>query len=123
MKELSTVLKYIEEFYPVEFDNLGEATVINLTQATLSNKNINVVSSKQGSDFDVKETIEFVCIVVQGIAATWQLLKEYKSISKPTTNDIKKQLLEAFPDYQKKVLDTPELVALLEQVIKDFEKK
>ncbi|MBN3943181.1 hypothetical protein [Nostoc sp. NMS9] len=118
MRDTNEIVELIEEFYPIEYDLAGRSTVENIAQTTVAGKNIDVISSRRGSNFEVGSTILFLCAVAEGISALLDIIDRFRSKHQSiSVAKVKQELLASVDEDKQDKMDTEVFDQIIQQVV------
>ena len=120
MEVKDRVLSYIESYYPIDYELAGKATTVQIVNSVFANKEIEIVTTDQGSNFDVVASLEVIALVVETVKAVLEIVQYFhEKVEKVTIEKVREKITEKVSKSGKKKLDDEELKQLIREVIKD----
>lgn len=120
MEVKDRVLSYIESYYPIDYELAGKATTVQIVNSVFANKEIEIVTTDQGSNFDVVASLEVIALVVETVKAVLEIVQYFhEKEEKVTIEKVREKITEKVSKSGKKKLDDEELKQLIREVIKD----
>jgi predicted DNA-binding protein YlxM (UPF0122 family) len=118
MEVKDRVLSYVESYYPMDYELAGKANTIQIIDSVFANKAIEIVTSEQGSNFDVVASLEVIALVVETVKAVLEIVQYFhEKKEKVTLEKIKKELVEKLSKSGKKKMEGEELEQLIREMI------
>ena len=116
--ERDEFLYYVETYYPVDYDIVGRSTTIQIIDTILDGKDLKIVTSKEGSNFGIVESIGVVALVIEVIKGVLEIIKSFKEMKEEVTVDkVKKKILEKISESDKEKIANEDLEQLIEEIV------
>lgn len=118
MIEQKDYLYYIENYYPIEYDVVGHSTTIQIINAVLESRQLEVITSQEGSNFGIAESLSLIALVVQIIKAILEIIEYFEKKKEEATIDtIKKEVLKNMSELEKEKVNTEDLNQLIKEIL------
>jgi hypothetical protein len=102
----------------MDYELAGKANTIQIIDSVFANKAIEIVTSEQGSNFDVVASLEVIALVVETVKAVLEIVQYFhEKKEKVTLEKIKKELVEKLSKSGKKKMEGEELEQLIREMI------
>jgi len=116
--ETQEFLQYIETYYPVEYDLVGRSTATKIINTLLADKELEVVTSEEGSNFEILEIISLIALLVETIKSILEIIDHFKQRKEEVTfKKVKEKVLEKLNQSDRDRIDNEDLDELVKDIV------